>query len=92
MACSKCKNKNKNKDTKQSDITYQPKGDIVKSFLVFVVKFILFIITGFVLTIIVIPFSLYLLFKALFLDGTVNVEQILTRLNMINKNTKEISS
>jgi lipopolysaccharide/colanic/teichoic acid biosynthesis glycosyltransferase len=92
MACSKCKNKNKNKDTKQSDITYQPKGDIVKSFLDFVVKFILFIITGFVLTIIVIPFSLYLLFKALFLDGTVNVEQILTRLNMINKNTKEISS
>jgi hypothetical protein len=92
MACSKCKNKNKNKDTKQSDITYQPKGDIVKSFLVFVVKFLLFIITGFVLTIIVIPFSLYLLFKALFLDGTVNVEGILTRFNMINKNTKEISS
>ena len=92
MACSKCKNKNKNKDPKQSDITYQPKGDIVKSFLVFVVKFLLFIITGFVLTIIVIPFSLYLLFKALFLDGTVNVEGILTRFNMINKNTKEISS
>lgn len=92
MGCSKCKNKSKlTKENNSNSVSYTD-NDIVKTILVLIVKFILFVITAFVLSIVVIPFSIYLLYKAMFLDGSVNVEQIMVRFKMINKNKTEITS
>ena len=70
MGCSKCKNKkttsNQNEKLNEND------NSLVKSFLVILTKSLLFMVTSVILTIIVIPFSIYLLFKAIFLNSTID--------------------
>lgn len=81
MACSKCKNKGvKQVNTIQSN---KPHSDIVKSFLVLLIKIMLFLVSGIILTVIVIPFSIYLLFKSIFIDSNLDASLMMQAVKKI---------
>lgn len=92
MACSKCKNKNKSNDKidLNGEIENENNESLVKNFLVFLTKILIFLIAGVILSIIVVPFSIYLLFKAIFLDATLDTTMMTNMLKMIT--TQKTSS
>ena len=73
MGCN-CKNKNKDNLTNESenDKTF---GDKI---MVFSVKVILFIFVSILVSVVIIPFSIYVIYNAIFRDGTLNVENFIT--------------
>ena len=92
MGCNKCKNKNKS-NTKidvNGEIENENNQSSVKKFLVFLTKILIFLIAGVILSIIVVPFSIYLLFKAIFLDARLDTTMMTNMLKMIT--TQKISS
>jgi hypothetical protein len=56
MGCSKCKNKKKGNTTTETNS--ENNKSLVKSFLVLLTKIMLFLVSGAILTVIVVPFSL----------------------------------
>jgi len=89
MGCN-CKNKNNGELTNDSenDKTF---GDKILTFLVSVV---LFIFVSILVSVVIIPFSIYVIHKAIFRDGTLNVEnfiknskQYFNKNNAINNHT-----
>jgi len=85
MACSKCKNKNKGNSTTQinSENVIENNKSLVKSFLVLLTKIMLFIVSGTILTVIVIPFSIYLLFKSIFVDSNLDASLMMKAVKKI---------
>ena len=82
MGCN-CKNKNKDNLTNESenDKTF---GDKI---MVFSVKVILFIFVSILVSVVIIPFSIYVIYNAIFRDGTLNVENFITNSKKyLNKN------
>lgn len=88
MGCSSCK-KNSIKVGGTNLSSNGSKNSIGVKILIFIVKIILFLITSVILTIIVIPFSVYMLAKVFFYDGTVDVESLIVGLNNMIRNRKE---
>jgi hypothetical protein len=70
MGCKKCKEKKVLTNVNQEEIDNASVGEKV---LIVVVKFLLFCIVAPILTVIIIPFSLYMLFNVLFLEGNVDI-------------------
>ena len=70
MGCKKCKDKRISINPIQKEIDNSGIGSKI---LIFFVKLVVFLFTGPIVAIIVIPFSLYMLFNVLFLEGNVDI-------------------
>jgi len=90
MGCNKCKNKNKSNAKIDVNGEIENNQSLVKNFLVLLTKILIFLIAGVILSIIVVPFSVYLLFKAIFLDATLDTTMMTNMLKTIT--TQKISS
>jgi len=85
MGCSKCKNKKKGNTTTEtnSENVIENNKSLVKSSLVFLTKIMLFIVSGAILTVIVVPFSIYLLFKSIFIDSSLDTSLMMQAVRKI---------
>jgi len=81
MGCSKCKNKKKGNTTTETNI--ENNKSLVKSFLVLLTKIMLFLVSGSILTVIVVPFSIYLLFKSIFIDSSLDTSLMMQAVRKI---------
>ncbi len=81
MACSKCKNKKKGNTT--TGTNSKNNKSLVKSFLVLLTKKSLFLVSGSILTVIVVPFSIYLLFKSIFIDSSLDTSLMMQAVRKI---------
>lgn len=91
MGCN-CKNKgnDKNKDNLNKDSeTDKTFGEKI---LIFSVSVVLFIFVSILISIVIIPFSIYLVYKAIFKDGTLDIVKLITNTKKyFNKNTNSVS-
>jgi hypothetical protein len=81
MACSKCKNKKKGNTITETNS--ENNKSLVKSFLVVLTKIMLFLVSGAILTVIVVPFSIYLLFKSIFIDSSLDTSLMMQAVRKI---------
>jgi hypothetical protein len=81
MGCSKCKNKKKGNTTTETNS--ENNKSLVKSFLVLLTKIMLFLVSGAILTVIVVPFSIYLLFKSIFIDSSLDTSLMMQAVRKI---------
>tara|TARA_R110002126_G_scaffold43556_3_gene125033 strand:- start:26799 stop:27095 length:297 start_codon:yes stop_codon:yes gene_type:complete len=88
MGCN-CKNKNNGDLTKDLE-TDETLGE---KLLIFSVKVLLFIFVSIVVSIVIIPFSIYAVYKAIFKDGNLDIVKFITNTKKyFNKNTTIINS
>ena len=73
MGCN-CKNKNNGNlpNESENDKTF---GDKI---VVFLFKVLLFVFVSILVSVVIIPFSIYVIYNAIFRDGTLNVENFIT--------------
>ena len=81
MGCSKCKNKKKGNTTTETNS--ENNKSLVKSSLVVLTKIMLFLVSGAILTVIVVPFSIYLLFKSIFIDSSLDTSLMMQAVRKI---------
>jgi hypothetical protein len=81
MACSKCKNKKKGNTITETNS--ENNKSLVKSSLVVLTKIMLFLVSGAILTVIVVPFSIYLLFKSIFIDSSLDTSLMMQAVRKI---------
>jgi hypothetical protein len=88
MGCNSCK-KNSTRITGLTITKDGGKKSIGIKILIFSVKIVLFIISSFILILIVIPFSVYMLSKTMFYDGNVDIESLIIGVSNHFKDRKE---
>ena len=87
MGCSSCK-KNKIKIGGSTLSTDGGKKSVGVKIIIFLTKGVLFLIASIIMSIIVIPFSVYMLAKVFFFDGSVDVESLIVNANNFFKDRK----
>tara|TARA_R110001606_G_scaffold192255_1_gene340056 strand:- start:594 stop:947 length:354 start_codon:yes stop_codon:yes gene_type:complete len=88
MGCNSCK-KNSASIAGLTITNNGGKKSIGVKILIFSVKIVLFIISSFLLGITVVPFSIYLLSKAMFFDGNIDIESLIVGVSNHFKDKKE---
>jgi hypothetical protein len=88
MGCSSCK-KNKIKIGGNNVSIDNSEKSVGVKVLIFLTKGVLFLIASVIMSLIVIPFSIYMLAKVFFFDGSVDVESLIVGANNFFKDRKE---
>jgi len=89
MGCSSCKEKRKLfGGSDEPNTVIENKSIGIKALIIFV-NVVLFLITSVILSIIVIPFSIYTLGKVFFYDGSVDIEGLIVGINKWFKGRQE---
>lgn len=88
MGCNTCKG-NKSIDLNNLNSESQANKSLGTALLIFTVKLIIFIMVTPILLVIVIPFSFFMIIKALFFDGKVNTTNGLISLGKYLKNKRK---